>query len=287
MEWCYNEVTEVNLIMADQMEACMFFLEMDMRITGEDKGWYDILIQCGDDRCTICYSPLEKALTFPEDGDDFSHFLQDHRYQLSKILHNKRLDSYYVGFELTFILWKDKDVAAFNDMENLVVLDRRNGDYRCYTTEKDPEDVIDEVYIDGSYLEKKKHGGYAILHKDLEGEYHLHSFKTKEKGSNRVELTAAIEALKLFDHLEKIRLITDSQYVRKGLSEWLLCWERNGYMTSNGEKVKNIDKWHEAYSQTCNRYIELEWVKAHRDHFENTIVDLYARDSASGIKRGR
>ena len=261
-------------------EVGMFFLDMVMKIIDEKDGFFSIEVRSGDDLGIIGFSPREKELVLPHDGSGFAAFLEDHRYQLGKLLRNKRLDTFYVGFELNFVLWKDKDVAAFNDPDNLIVVDRRNGDYQCYTAEKSPDDRIDEVYIDGSYMEKKKHGGYAILHKDLEGDYHLHSFKTKEEGSNRIELTAAIEALRLFDHLERIRIITDSQYVRKGLSEWLLTWERNDYTTSNGEKAKNIDKWHEAYKLTCNRYIELEWVKAHRDHFENTIVDLYARDKA-------
>lgn len=255
---------------------------MTMTLTEVNDGRFDILIQSGDDACTLCYTPTTKELEFPNTTDPFNYFLQEHQYQLSKILHNKRLDTYYVGFQLTFILWKDKDVAAFNDRENLVIIDRRKGSYHCYTAEKSEDDLIDEVFIDGSYLDDQCKGGYALLHKDLQGNYHLHTYKTKEKGSNRIELIAAIEALKLFNHLERIRLITDSQYVRKGLSEWLLCWERNHYTTANGEKAKNIDKWHEANALTCNRYIELEWVKAHRDHFENTIVDLYAKDSAKG-----
>lgn len=263
----------------------MLFLEMKMTITEKKDEWYGIQIQSGDDQCTLFYAPSLKELRFPEEGDGLSHFLENHKYQLSKILRNKRLDTFFVGFELTFILWKDKDVEAFNDRDNLVVIDRRDGAYHCYTAEKTIEDVIDRVYIDGSYLEACKQGGYAILHKDTAGDYHLTTYKTKEKDSSRIELTAAIEALKLFGHLEKVRLITDSQYVRKGLSEWLLCWERNGYMTSNGEKAKNIDKWHEAQELTCNRYIELEWVKAHSEHFENTIVDLYAKESASKKKK--
>lgn len=260
----------------------MFFIEMTMTITNEIDGWYDFLIESGDDFCTIRYSPSLKVLEIPDNNESFECFLQDHKYQISKILRNKRLDTFFVGFKLTFVLWKDKDVASFNNRDNLVVIDRRDGAYYCYTVEKSAVDPIDEVYIDGSYLENKHHGGYAILHKNLDGEYALHTYRLKEKGSNRIELTAAIEALKLFKDLERIRIITDSLYVRKGLSEWLLCWERNDYTTANGEKAKNIDKWHEANNLTNNRYIELEWVKAHRDHFENTIVDLFARDSANG-----
>jgi len=259
----------------------MHFLEMKMTIIEKKGQWYLIKIQSGEDQCVISYAPSLKELRVTDQSDGLGALLQKHDYQLSKILRNKRLDTFFVGFELVFILWKDKDVKAFNDRDNLVVIDRRHGDYQCYTARKSMEEVIDQVYIDGSYLERSRQGGYAILHKDKLGDYHLTTYKTEEKGSCRIELTAAIEALKLFDHLEKIRLITDSQYVRKGLSEWLLCWERNDYMTSNGEKAKNIDKWHEAQELTCNRYIELEWVKAHKDHFENTIVDLYAKASAA------
>lgn len=261
----------------------MIFLEMKMSIISEKNHWFELLIQSGDDQATIWYSTELKLLRFPTSTEAFHHFLETHQYQLNKLLRNKRLDTYYVGFELTFILWKDKDVTAFNDKEKLVVVDRRDGGYQCYTIDKQDANRMDELYIDGSYLEEKKKGGYAILHKDCSGEYHLHKYKSKEKGSNRIELIAAIEALKLFNHLEQVRIITDSQYVRKGLSEWLLFWERNDFTTANGEQAKNIDLWKEAETLLCNRYVELEWVKAHKDHFENTLVDLYARDSAEGL----
>jgi ribonuclease HI len=258
----------------------MKLIEMSMEIVKEKQGWFWLEIRGEGSSCEIRYSPELKKIQFPESETSFSSFIKEHQYQMSKILRNKRKDTFYVGFFLIFILWKDKDVGSFNDRSNLIVVDRRDEDFCCYVKKKQEDDNIDKIYIDGSYLELKKNGGYAILHKDKQGHYDLYKFNTLERGSCRIELIAAIEALRRFADIDRIRIITDSQYVRKGLSEWMVCWLRNEFMTANGEKARNIDKWEEAEKLTQGRYIELEWVKAHSEHFENTICDLYAKESA-------
>ncbi len=262
----------------------MTLLEMTMWITDEHLGWFNLQIEHEACRCLIKYAPALKSIQFPDKTSDLCLFLLKHRYQLQKLLRNKRPDTYYVGFHLNFILWKDKDVSAFNAPDKLIVVDRRDKGYKCYVRPKTDTEAIDELFIDGCYLETSGVGGYALLHKDISGQYSLFRDATEERGSSRIELLAAIEGLKRFSHLGRLRMVTDSQYVRKGLSEWLICWMQNGFMTANGEKARNIDLWQEADQLTQGRYIELEWVKAHRDHFENTLCDLYARESAMESK---
>lgn len=253
-------------------------VELKMNIINEEGGWYDLLISGELGESIVRFSPELKEVRFDTDTP-FGMFLNTHAYQMNKLLRNKRPRSYYVGFKLTFILWINKDVEGFNDRSKIVVVDRRKGKYECYAT-NETDETIDCFYIDGSYLEETEQGGFTILHKNKKGVYEIHTVSVKAPGSNRVELLAAIETLRRFRYLKKLRLITDSQYVRKGLSEWLICWMRNDFMTANGEKAKNIDLWTEAEQLTKDLYIELQWVKAHSDHFENTICDLYAKDTA-------
>jgi ribonuclease HI len=78
--------------------------------------------------------------------------------------------------------------------------------------------------------------------------------------------------------------VTDSQYVRKGLTEWIINWKLNNWTTANGEKVKNIEYWKRFDRLTDDRYIEFKYVKSHSGHFENTMADLYARDMAKQPK---
>ena len=104
-------------------------------------------------------------------------------------------------------------------------------------------------------------------------------FGIKEiQNSSLIELIAVIEGLKeLADH-KKVRIVTDSRYVIKGLTEWLYNWKLNDWYTAQGEKVKNITFWKEYFMLTQGKYIEFEWVKAHSSHFENTICDSYAKE---------
>jgi ribonuclease HI len=86
--------------------------------------------------------------------------------------------------------------------------------------------------------------------------------------------------LELLKDEVEIRLITDSQYVRKGLTEWIINWKLNNWKTANGESVKNIKHWKKFDNLSNNKYIEFQYVKAHSQQFENTMADLYARDAA-------
>ena len=92
-----------------------------------------------------------------------------------------------------------------------------------------------------------------------------------------MELLAVNYGLNKLKKYDKIRIITDSQYVIKGASEWLPLWKLNKFVTANGTKAKNINEWNKFNSLIENKYIELEWVKSHSDHFENSICHLKAK----------
>ncbi|MCY6485016.1 ribonuclease HI [Clostridium aestuarii] len=259
------------------MKMFVFFMEIVDEINN------DFRIRITEDKkqglyTEIVFNPNKKELRFLSE-DKLETYLKQNEYQLRKILHNKRKNTFYKGFKLKFALRDEKDVAAFNDRSKIVVLDKRNGSNESYVVDKG-EEIIHKIYTDGSFMEKLDIGAYAVLVEDLEGKYKIYSQKTEAKSSSLIELMAAIRGLKVLKSIEKVRIITDSQYVRKGLTEWIVNWKINNWNTANGEKAKNIEYWNEFDELTKNKYIEFEWVKGHSGHFENSLCDIYAREKA-------
>lgn len=258
----------------------MKMLLFTMEIIDVHNNMYKIKMGNEIESSLIEFDPIKKELHFISDNS-LSDVLKNNEYQLRKMLHNKRVDTYRVGFNVKLVIREDKDVAAFNDRSKILVLDKRDYKYDSYAIdEKNAEKYIYKIYTDASYFEKKNHGGFAFIIEDLKGNYNLYTEKVREMGSSQAELEAAIKALEILKDIEKIRIITDSQYVRKGLTEWLPVWKLNDFKTMNGEPAKNIEKWL-SFDKACNeKYIEFQWVKGHSDHFENSLCDMYARDTA-------
>jgi len=228
---------------------------------------------------TIIEFYYEKRRVIIPGDDAIANFLRNNAYQINKILRNKRKSTFYEGFSLTIVIRDQKDVAAFNDKSKIVVLDQLSEERQSYVIDEGKENII-EVFTDGSFKEKFNTGGLAYIIKDKNGEYKLYKEKSKHKSSSLIELEAAIAALKHLSNEKYIRIITDSQYVRKGLTEWIVNWQLNGWKTANGQDVKNKKYWLAFDELTKGKYIEFEWVKAHSNQFENTLADLFAEDVA-------
>lgn len=94
--------------------------------------------------------------------------------------------------------------------------------------------------------------------------------------NNRMELRAAIEALGALKEPCEVVLTTDSQYVRKGISEWMAGWKRNGWKTSQKKPVKNVDLWRALDEAVQTHRIDWHWVKGHSGHRENELADQLA-----------
>jgi ribonuclease HI len=258
----------------------MKMLLFKMEIIDAINNNYKIKISNDMEDTFIEFNPYKKELNFIHNSN-LTDCLKANEYQLRKMLHNKRVDTYYVGFNAKLILRYHKDVAAFNDRSKIVVLDKRNNNNDSYVIDEDKgEEKIYKIFSDACYFENKKYGGFAFIIEDLEGNYKLYTEKVQETGSSQAELIAVIKAIQLLKNIEKIRIVTDSQYVRKGLTEWIPCWKLNDFKTINGESVKNIENWL-LFDTVCNgKYIEFQWVKGHSNHFENSLCDMYARDAA-------
>jgi ribonuclease HI len=211
-------------------------------------------------------------------SNDLARILKENEYQLRKLLHNKQPRTYYVGFKLDFSIIDGKDIAAFNNKNNIVVKD--HGDIKVIK-DCEKEDLI-EIYTDGSYNENLEKGAYSILKKDLNGSYESHQFSSILKDSATIELQAVIKALEIYK--SDVRIMTDSQYVRKGITEWTVHWKLNNWVTANGTKAKNINKWIKLEKLCEGRRIEFGYVKAHNDHFENEYCDLLARNKRESMK---
>ncbi len=143
-----------------------------------------------------------------------------------------------------------------------------------------------EIHTDGACLGNPGPGGWAALLR----------YRTQEKElvggealttNNRMELMAAISALEALTAPCSVVLHTDSQYVRKGITEWLPNWLRRNWRTAGGGAVKNQDLWQRLQAATLRHSIDWRWVKGHSGDPDNERVDALARTQAELIKAGR
>ena len=95
--------------------------------------------------------------------------------------------------------------------------------------------------------------------------------------NNRMELTAAISALRTLDEASDVDIHTDSQYVRGGITGWMAGWKRNGWRTADKKPVKNIELWQQLDAAAARHTIRWHWVKGHAGHPENERADELAR----------
>ena len=103
--------------------------------------------------------------------------------------------------------------------------------------------------------------------------------------NNRMELTAAIEALNALTRPCRVRLSTDSRYVMDGLTKWLKAWQRNGWKTADRKPVKNADLWQALVNGAARHRIEWIWVKGHAGHPDNERADKLASDAAHKARK--
>jgi ribonuclease HI len=132
-----------------------------------------------------------------------------------------------------------------------------------------------EIFTDGACRGNPGPGGWGALirHKTIEKEFYGGE---KQTTNNRMELTAAIEGLKAVKDPCEISLTTDSQYVRKGITEWLTNWKARGWKTASKKPVKNVDLWQALDEQAARHKVQWHWVKGHSGHRENEFADQLA-----------
>lgn len=140
-----------------------------------------------------------------------------------------------------------------------------------------------EIHTDGACLGNPGPGGWAALLRHQGRERELAGGEAQTT-NNRMELLAAIMALEALKGSCRVVLSTDSQYVQKGIGEWLPSWIRRGWKTAGGEPVKNKDLWLRLQAATAPHQVEWRWVKGHAGHVENERVDKLARAAAEKFR---
>jgi iron complex transport system ATP-binding protein len=141
-----------------------------------------------------------------------------------------------------------------------------------------------DIYTDGACNGNPGPGGWGVLVRAEEAETELCGGEP-ETTNNRMELLAVIEALQSFTHPVTARVYTDSQYVQKGISQWIHDWKRRGWKTAGKEPVKNEDLWRRLDALAAGHTIEWHWVKGHNGHPENERVDALARAGLDQARR--
>jgi ribonuclease HI len=136
-----------------------------------------------------------------------------------------------------------------------------------------------KVYTDGSCHGNPGRGGWAFLLQFPDGEEVTNSGYCPWTTNNKMEMTAVIQALSSFSQTQKLTIYTDSMYVFKGITEWIVGWKKNGWKNSKKEQVKNKELWLELDHLSSKYDIEWVWVKAHNGHRENEIVDRLANQA--------
>ena len=140
-----------------------------------------------------------------------------------------------------------------------------------------------EIYTDGACSGNPGPGGWGVLLRIGDAETELCGGEPATT-NNRMELLAVIEALQSLAQPVTARVYTDSQYVQKGISEWIHSWKRRGWKTAGKEPVKNEDLWRRLDSLASGHTIEWHWVRGHNGHPENERVDALAR---AGLEQSR
>ena len=137
------------------------------------------------------------------------------------------------------------------------------------------EDAV-EIFTDGACRGNPGPGGWAALLR-FKGTKKVMSGATPMTTNNRMEMTAAIMALEVLRRPCKVRISTDSQYLMKGMTEWLNNWKKRDWRTAQNTPVKNEDLWRRLDAASGRHQVKWYWVRGHNSHEENEMVDALAR----------
>ena len=141
-----------------------------------------------------------------------------------------------------------------------------------------------EAFTDGACRGNPGPGGWGVL---LRSGSHVKELSggALATTNNRMELTAAIEALAALKQRCKVELYTDSKYVRSGITEWLAGWQARGWKTADKKPVKNQDLWMALDAQAQRHDVTWHWVKGHAGHPENERADALANVGLDAVLR--
>ncbi|MBI3375134.1 MAG: ribonuclease HI [Betaproteobacteria bacterium] len=140
-----------------------------------------------------------------------------------------------------------------------------------------------ELYADGACKGNPGPGGWGVLLRAGISERELFGGEA-ETTNNRMELTAVIRGLEALRGQCRVAVYTDSQYVQKGISEWIHGWKRKGWRTAGRKPVKNDDLWKRLDTLAAGHHVDWHWVRGHAGHAGNERADALAN---RGVPRGK
>ena len=148
---------------------------------------------------------------------------------------------------------------------------------------KSSNDLPVEIYTDGACSGNPGPGGYGIILKYGDHSRVISGYDPSTT-NNRMELTAVIEALKAIKRPSKVKVVSDSSYVIKGITEWIKGWIRRDWVNSQKKPVLNRDLWERLLEYSRPHSIEWIWVRGHQGHIENELCDRMAREAIANKK---
>jgi ribonuclease HI len=132
-----------------------------------------------------------------------------------------------------------------------------------------------EIFTDGACSPNPGPGGWGAILRYGSREREIYGSEPATT-NNRMEIMAAIQALESLSRPSEVHLFTDSVYLRKGITQWVSTWKRNGWKTADKKPVKNADLWVRLEAATHEHRVEWFWVKGHAGHPENERADRLA-----------
>ncbi|HCW86305.1 MAG: ribonuclease HI [Planktotalea sp.] len=145
------------------------------------------------------------------------------------------------------------------------------------------------AYTDGACSGNPGPGGWGVLMRAMDGDEIV---KQRELSggaelttNNQMELMAAISALEVLERASELTIITDSTYVKNGVTGWIHGWKKNGWKTSAKKPVKNVELWQRLDAAQARHQVTWEWVKGHAGHPENERADELARAGMAPFKK--
>ncbi|MES9904578.1 MAG: ribonuclease HI [Sedimenticola sp.] len=140
-----------------------------------------------------------------------------------------------------------------------------------------------EIYTDGACKGNPGPGGWGAVMRYGDSEKQLYGGE-RDTTNNRMELLAVIKALETLKRPVSVRVTTDSQYVKKGITEWIHNWKKNGWKTAAKKPVKNSDLWQRLDKLVVGHSVAWAWVKGHSGHPENELADDLANRGVEELK---
>ena len=144
------------------------------------------------------------------------------------------------------------------------------------------------AFTDGACSGNPGPGGWGVLLQAHDGDDLIREKELcggeADTTNNRMELMAAITALETLSRASTLTIVTDSSYVKDGLTKWIHGWKRNGWKTAAKKPVKNEDLWRRLDDAQARHSVTWEWVKGHAGHEENERADKLARDGMAPFK---